>query len=75
MTLFKAAHGEAIFAAGFTNGDWKIGLTSPHGKTVADSLSPLEISKLFFGPISSSLKKPWSDYFPIPLWFWGLDAV
>jgi GNAT superfamily N-acetyltransferase len=73
--LFQAVHGDAVFTSVFSNSQWKIGLTPAHGKTVVDSLAPLEISRLFFGPIPTSLKKPWSDYFPLPLWFWGLDAV
>jgi GNAT superfamily N-acetyltransferase len=81
MSLFNAVHPKTRFAAAFIKGEWKLNLSpksaqvGSDSKTVSDSLPPLEASKLFFGPVPAGLGKPWSDYFPLPLWFWGLDAV
>jgi len=84
-TVFRAAHhgSSAGIDDAFTatwldrkgGGAWRIGLSGRDGKTVSDTLGPLELSRLFFGPISPGIGSPWSDYFPLPLWFWGLDAV
>ena len=69
-TLFKAAHPDTPFSAAFANDEWNITL----GKD-SIRLSPLDTTTLFFGPLPTNFKKPWSDYFPLPLWLWGLDAV
>jgi predicted N-acetyltransferase YhbS len=48
------------------------------GKTSELTLSLQAIPQLFFGPKQAgvpALKKPFSEVFPLPLWFWGLDAV
>ena len=73
--LFKAVHPDVPFTAAFVEGEWKQSLVDQAGKTTSTSLGPLETTHLFFGPTPPTLKKPWSDYFPLPMWFWGLDAV
>jgi hypothetical protein len=55
------------------NGIWLMDYNSGTMKVAAE-----EISRLFFGPElvgDRPLIKPWSEIFPLPLWFWGLDAV
>jgi predicted N-acetyltransferase YhbS len=58
----------------FENGVWSVDV-----KDVGIiQISSEEISRLFFGPDLAGdrpLSKPWSETFPLPLWFWGLDAV
>jgi GNAT superfamily N-acetyltransferase len=74
-SIFKCIHPQTPFTAGYMNGEWKLSLVDSLGKTASASLAPLEASQLFFGPLPTGIRKPWSDYFPLPLWFWGLDAV
>lgn len=73
--LFKSVHPDVPFTAAFVKGEWKLSLVGKDGRTVSCSLPPLEAAQLFFGPVPAGVLKPWSDYFPLPLWFWGLDAV
>lgn len=73
--LFKSAHPDVPFTSAFVKGEWKLSLVARDGRTVSCSLPPLEAANLFFGPLPSGVRTPWSDYFPLPLWFWGLDAV
>jgi GNAT superfamily N-acetyltransferase len=75
MALFEAVHSDSKFTALFEKGEWKLSLTDRSRRVSNASLGPLEMSQLLFGPVPAALKKPWADYFPLPLWCWGLDAV
>ena len=66
------------FEARFEDGVLKLEVEDRFGKASAGELDVQDVSRFFFGPKEAgapTLGKPWSNFFPLPLWFWGLDAV
>jgi predicted N-acetyltransferase YhbS len=66
------------FAADLEDGVLKLRIEDRFGKSSSGELDVQEVSRFFFGPKEvggPTLGKPWSNYFPLPLWFWGLDAL
>jgi predicted N-acetyltransferase YhbS len=71
--ILRAFTDQTQVSSKLENGIW---LVDYNGGTM--KVATEEISRLFFGPELAGdrpLTKPWSDIFPLPLWFWGLDAV
>jgi predicted N-acetyltransferase YhbS len=82
VRLFRAFVGKETvqdFSAQFINDHYVIRCQAVTEKSSAEiSVSRRELAELFLGPRSAAslgLQAPWSEIFPIPLWFWGLDAV
>jgi GNAT superfamily N-acetyltransferase len=66
------------FVADFEDHMLKIKIEDRFGKDAIGELDIQDVSRFFFGPKEAgapALGKPWSNFFPLPLWFWGLDAV
>jgi predicted N-acetyltransferase YhbS len=73
--ILRAFTDHAQASSRLKNGIWIIELEIGGDHIEA---SPGELSRLFFGPSCAGdpvISQPWSDIFPLPLWFWGLDAV
>jgi hypothetical protein len=71
--ILRAFTEETQVSGKFENAVWLIELGQATFKISAE-----EIARFLFGPELAGdqpLKKPWSEVFPLPLWFWGLDAV
>lgn len=71
----RAAHRDLRVTAIFDQAQWDLTLQGSSGDIFNAKLTPLEISHLFFGQTSAIENRFASEYFPLPIWFWGLDAV
>jgi predicted N-acetyltransferase YhbS len=72
-TIIRAFTSETKIESKLENGIWIIQNENAELHLAAD-----QIARLFFGPAQAGdqpLGKSWSKIFPLPLWFWGLDAV
>jgi GNAT superfamily N-acetyltransferase len=66
------------FSTELDDGFLKLRIEDRFGKASSGELDIQDVSRFFFGPKEvgvPTLGKPWSNFFPLPLWFWGLDAV
>ena len=71
VRVFNSYYAKASLYGALNPEGWKLTLSGPEWEA---QLSEGAIAQLFFGPNSPN-EESLKNYFPLPLWIWGIDAA